>query len=231
VEPARSKALKEDATQEEAMLVRELLTREVAAVRDTSALDAAVRILADRGVSALPVVDEAQRVVGILSEADVLRLYVAADPRAHLRVLTVPDARDGSWPRVVSEVMTPDPVTAQEGTDASQVAQLLADTGWKSLPVVDEQGVLVGMVSRSDVIRSLSTNDAEIWLHVVRDFAHLGREEWTAGVSRGVVTVSGVEPGSETRLACATAATAPGVRAVVVGDAAGVGGAPAARVE
>ena len=197
------------------MLVRELLTREVAAVRDDSTLDAAVRILADRRVSALPVVDDRGRVVGILSEADVLRLHVADDPRAHLRP---PDADEGvaPWPSLVSEVMTPDPVTTLEGTDASEVGRLMADTGWKSLPVVDEHGVLVGMVSRSDIIRMLSTRDAEVWLHVVRDFSQIARQHWRAEVSRGVVTVTGVEPGRDARLAAAIARTAPGVRGVVV---------------
>ena len=198
------------------MLVRELLTREVAAVRENCSLDAAVRILAERGVSALPVVDHQDRVVGIVSEADVLRLCLAEDPRAHLRLPVAPDPAGAAWPATVSEVMTPEPVTAHEGTDASEVARLLADTGWKSLPVVDDHGVLVGMVSRSDVIRSLSTNDAEIWLHVVRDFAHIDRAAWEVRVARGVVTVSGVEPGREARLAAAIAATAPGARGVVV---------------
>ncbi|WP_270888212.1 CBS domain-containing protein [Pedococcus sp. 5OH_020] len=209
------------------MLVRELLTREVAVVREGSALDAAVRILAERGVSALPVVDAAGHVVGILSEADVLRLYLSADPRAHLRTTVGQELAEAPWPALVSDVMTPDPVTAQEGTDASDVAQLLADTGWKSVPVVDDHGVLVGMVSRSDVIRALSTNDAQIWLHVVRDFADLERTRWSASVVRGVITVRGVEAGREARLAAAIAATAPGARGVVIEDA--VAGAPLER--
>ena len=201
------------------MLVSELRTREVASVQAGSALDAAVRILADRRVSALPVVDAAHRVVGILSEADVLRLCLADDPRARMRP-TDPDPGpvDGepAWPATVDEVMTPEPVTAREGSDVAEVAHLLADTGWKSLPVVDPEGRLVGMVSRSDVIRVLSTSDAEIWLHVVRDFGQVNQAQWEVRVTRGVVTLSGVAAGRDARLAAAIAATAPGVRGVVV---------------
>ena len=69
------------------MLVSELMTTNVVAVDTECPLDAAVRLLADRGVSALPVVDRSGLVVGILSEADVLRLHLAADTRAHLRPL------------------------------------------------------------------------------------------------------------------------------------------------
>ena len=196
------------------MLVRELVTRDVVHVRDTSQLDAAVRVLAEQRVSALPVVDSTGRVVGILSEADVLRLHVSADPRAHLR--PVADAPAEPWPATVEEVMSPDPVVAHEGSDVADVARVLADTGWKSLPVVDGDHALVGLVSRSDVIRELSTRDADIWLRVMRDLARLDRAGWTVAVSRGVVTVSGVRAGRDARLVAAVAATAPGVRDVVV---------------
>ncbi|WP_457256730.1 CBS domain-containing protein [Pedococcus sp. P5_B7] len=196
------------------MLVRELVTREVVSVRDVSALDAAVRVLAEHHISALPVIDANGRVVGILSEADVLRLHVAADPRAHLR--PVDDGPVQPWPATVREVMTADPVVAHESSDVADVARTLADTGWKSLPVVGGNGELAGMVSRSDVIRALASRDADIWLRVVRDFAEVDRSSWHASVSRGVVTVTGVRPGGDARIAAAMVATGPGVRDVVV---------------
>ena len=198
------------------MLVRELVTRDVAHVREASALDSAIRVLAEQRVSALPVVDVTGRVVGILSEADVLRLHLSADPRAHLR--PVMDEPAEPWPATVAEVMSPDPVVAHEGSDVAEVARVLADTGWKSLPVVDAEHALLGMVSRSDVIRALSTRDADIWLRVVRDLGRLDRPGWTVSVSvsRGVVTVTGVPAGPDAQLAAAVASTAPGVRDVVV---------------
>jgi CBS domain-containing protein len=205
------------------MLVRELVTRDVAHVREASALDSAIRVLAEQRVSALPVVDVTGRVVGILSEADVLRLHLSADPRAHLR--PVVDEPTEPWPVTVAEVMSPDPVVAHEGSDVAEVARVLADTGWKSLPVVDAEHALVGMVSRSDVIRALSTRDADIWLRVVRDLGRLDQPGWTVSVSRGVVTVTGVPAGPDAQLAAAVASTAPGVRdVVVVGQHADPGG-------
>jgi CBS domain-containing protein len=196
------------------MLVRELCTRDVAAVLDDAALDAAIRLLADRGVSALPVVDRAGRVVGIISEADVLRLQLAADPRAHLQ----PTAPGGTarWPDTVREVMTPEPVTAHEGTDVADVARLMADTGWKSVPVVDDRGLLVGMVSRSDVIRVLATSDEEIAHRVRRLLTETGRTEVVVDVARGVVTVAGARTPREERLVDALVSTCRGVRGVVV---------------
>jgi CBS domain-containing protein len=92
----------------------------------------------------------------------------------------------------------------------------MADTGWKSMPVVDEHGALCGIVSRSDVIRVLGRADAEIWSQVVHDIAAVAGEGCTVEVRRGVVTLSGLESESAARVAAAIAWTAPGVRSVVV---------------
>ena len=198
------------------MLVSELMTTDVVAVDTECPLDAAVRLLADRRVSALPVVDRSGLVVGILSEADVLRLHLAADSRAHLRPLAATVPEDATWPRYVDAVMTPDPVTVHRGADVSEVAACMADTGWKSIPVVDDHGALCGIVSRSDVIRVLGRADAEIWTQVVHDIAAVAGEGCTVEVRRGVVTLSGLESESAARVASAIASTAPGVRSVVV---------------
>lgn len=196
------------------VLVRELMATDPARVQAASPLMEAVRVLAERGVSAVPVVDDDDRVVGILSEADVLRLQITEDPRAHLAGIPEPPP----WPRTVEAVMTPEPVCALVGSDVATVALTMADTGWKSLPVVDEQDRLVGMVSRSEVIRALSTSDAEIRRRLVHDFERLGRHEWSVQVRDGVVSVHGAASAREASLARAVAATAPGVRRVEVED-------------
>ena len=195
------------------MLVRELMTHDVASVLDDSPLDAAVRLLAERGISALPCVDAAARVVGILSEADVLRLQLAMDPRAHLRPL---HEHAAPWPETVADVMTPDPVTAHEGSDVADVAHLMADTGWKSVPVVDDRERLVGMVSRSDVVRVLAASDEDVAREVGRLLAESGRGQLLVDVARGVVTVAGVQSGREARVVEALVSTLPGVRGVVI---------------
>ena len=86
---------------------------------------------------------------GIVSEGDVLRDQLPRDPRAHLRAPLPTLARD----RTVNDVMTADPRCVTPTTDSAEVAQLLARRGWKSLPVVDDEQHLVGVVSRSDILR------------------------------------------------------------------------------
>jgi CBS domain-containing protein len=194
------------------MLVRELMVTDVASVAAESPLAEAVRLLAARRVSALPVVDKARRVVGILSEADVLRLQIAQDPRAHLAPTTPPQP----WPDTVAAVMTPDPVTAHAGSDVSLVALRMADTGCKSLPVVDDHDRLVGMVSRSDVIAALSTADEEIRSGLEQALDQLGRSDWAVVVRNGVVSIKGVGSQQDAALATAVATTSPGVRRVEV---------------
>jgi predicted transcriptional regulator len=194
------------------MLVRELMTSPATSLRAGSRLEAAVQVLAAQHISAVPIVDSINHVVGIVSEADILAERIAPDPRAQLRSVEDPSE---PWHRLVDDVMTPDPVTVQENADVGRVAELLSDTGWKSLPVV--RGLqLVGIISRSDILRALTTPDIEIEERVVDDLAQIGREEWTVTVAEGVVTVRGPLPGRETRLATAIAETAPGVRRVVI---------------
>jgi CBS domain-containing protein len=197
------------------MLVRELMTSPATSLRAGSRLDAAVQVLAAQHISAVPVVDAYGHVVGIVSEADVLREGLPEDPRSHLRPTRQPAAT--AWHRLVDDVMTVDPVTVEAQSDAARAAELMADMGWKSLPVVRDRH-LVGMISRSDVIRALATPDVEIQRTVASEFAQIGREDWTVEVVDGVVTLRDVAPGRETRLARAIAETVPGVRRVVVQD-------------
>lgn len=194
------------------VLVRELMTREVRTVVRDTALDSALREMARRRVTSLPVVDRDGRVVGILSEADVLRRYASADPRAHLR----PAAPAPPWPRAVEEVMTPEVGTTGEGADVADVAREMARHGWKSVPVVDDEGRLVGLLSRSDVLAALTTGDDAIREEVQRELAALGRSDWVVTVTGGVVTVTGVGGPDDARLARDVAATARGVRGVVI---------------
>lgn len=203
------------------MLVRELMTSPATSLRAGSRLESAVQVLAAQHISAVPIVDANHHVVGIVSEADILNERLAPDPRAHVRRVEDPAE---PWHRLVDDVMTPDPVTVQENTDVGRAAELMAGTGWKSVPVV--RGLqLVGVLSRSDVLRALTTPDIEIEEWVSDELAKIGRDEWRVDVTEGVVTVSGPRPGREARMATAMAGTARGVRRVVVtplgGDHAG----------
>lgn len=193
------------------MLIVDIMTTPVESISPDAPLEDAIDTLARARVSSLPVIDHDLRVVGIITEGDVLRQRLPADPRAHLRPTESPPALD----QLVSDVMSADPRCATDHQDSSEVALTLSRRGWKSMPVVDERGRLLGMVSRSDFVRALSLPDATLSDAVVRAFAQAGHPEWHATVHHGHVIVSPA-PNDLTGAALATARTVAGVRSVAL---------------
>jgi CBS domain-containing protein len=191
-------------------LVGEIMTSPAVTVREDASPRVAMSLLAQRRVTMLPVVDVENRLVGVVSEADLLALPEPPDPRAHLR--PVPSVVAEEAPRTVAELMSNTPQTTSEHADVAEVAALFRRTAWKSLPVL-RNDELVGVVSRSDIIRAMSRDDDDIEDDVNQLLKNLG-PGWEARVSNGVATISG--PGSERDgdAAASLAATVIGVRAI-----------------
>ena len=191
------------------MLVSDVMTSPALSVPLGAPIEVAIAILGRSSISSLPVVDEVGAVVGIVSEGDVLRDQLPQDPRAHLRAPLPTLARD----RTVNDVMTADPRCVTPTTDSSEVAQLLARRGWKSLPVVDDEQHLVGVVSRSDILRVMAVPDAELVQAIDRALIEAGIPSVSVQVSGGHVSVSPDVP-ELGPAALAVAATVPGIRSV-----------------
>lgn len=196
------------------MLVREIMTAPAVHIHQDADLDEAIDLLAGRRVTALPVVDSESCVVGVLSEIDVLRR--AVEPDARSRVMPAPEGEP--MPKHVSEIMTTDPYTTTEGSDVADLIDLFVDTSIKSLPVVRGEK-LVGVVSRSDVIKALWRSDEDLLDDLVSAFADYGQDKWRIAVDRGVVTVTGTGSSRERDVAVAIARSVLGVRRVTVDDA------------
>jgi CBS domain-containing protein len=141
------------------MQARDVMTREVVTVAPTTSVKAVAEILATRGIAAVPVVDDNDRLVGIVSEADVLRDRMPADPRLRLRRDV--GTRSAPPPVLIQGVMTADVRTVEPGADVADTARILVDEGLRSLPVVD-RGRLVGLVSRRDLVRTLLRPDEHL---------------------------------------------------------------------
>jgi len=187
----------------------EFMTQEVVTVSADMSVRAATRVLLDREVAALPVVDEAGRLRGIVSELDLLRDRLHADPRAHVRPT---EQATGAPPRTVGDVMTRDVVALTEADDEAAFGALLTDTGVKSIPVVRGER-LVGIVARRDLLRLLVREDGA----VERDVAGLlGAEQATVGrwrvrVRDGAVEVVGAGTARQADEVRLLASTVPGV--------------------
>jgi CBS domain-containing protein len=196
------------------MLAREVMTSPVLTVSPDATLKDAIRLLDQHDITALPVVDDKGWLVGLVSEADLLRGEVMADPRAHVRPVE-------GWPEQpatsVSDVMTTNVITTTETADASDISRTMLDSGVKSIPVVRGHKV-VGIVSRRDLIRALARTDDEIEAEIRSLLAEAGLEGWTVSVSEGVAELIGHGSEQEIRIAGVLARTVAGVSGVHLPD-------------
>jgi CBS domain-containing protein len=147
----------------------ELMTRDVAVVHPETSLLEAVRLMARRRISGMPVVDEHGAIVGMISEGDLVRWHEGYSEReAHwLDMLAegfelAPDFVNGvrDQHRKIKSVMSPGAITVSEDMAAREIAHLMYAKNIKRVPVVRD-GKLVGIVARSDLVRALATKLAE----------------------------------------------------------------------
>lgn len=191
------------------MLVHEVMSSPAVTVHQDATLKDAVALLERHDVSAMPVVDDRGRLVGVVSEADVVRELVPPDQRA--RAIPVRLSAAGFGLRV-ADVMSTHPLTVSGDTDLAVATELMTSSAVKSLPVVDH-GQVRGVVSRRDVIRVLATPDSRIEAQVDELFRQSGRD-WLVEVTDGVAVVAGPEDDAERELAQALARAVPGVVAL-----------------
>lgn len=190
----------------------DIMTRDVATTTADGELQAAIRLMLDRRVSGLPVVDTTGTIVGILTEGDLLRRVELDTGERHaswLDFFRSPSrpARDyvATHSRVVGDVMTRLVLTVDEAAPLSEVVSVMQGKHVKRVPVL-AGSVLVGMVSRSDLLRALAEtfasskgepapSDAMIRDDVLAEFSH---QPWTSGggikvrVAAGEVDLEGV---------------------------------------
>ncbi|NBM17615.1 CBS domain-containing protein [Streptomyces sp. GC420] len=180
--------------------VGELMTTAVVRVRrDTGFKDVAIH-LAEHGITAVPVVDDQDRPVGVVSEADLLRKQESRrDPGGH-RTAAYLEPADRAKARALTagELMTGPAVTARPQWSVVEAARAMAHDRVKRLPVVDDTGRLVGIVSRGDLMRVFLRRDPAIQEEITADVLTrtLGLDPAAvdARVADGRVTLSGTVP-------------------------------------
>lgn len=195
------------------MLVREVMTQWPVTVHPETSTKEALRRLDEHAITAMPVVQADGRVVGVVSEADLVRDAVAADPRAH--ILAADHDRRPPRPQRVSEVMNHHPVTVHAEIDVAEAVDLMTSTSVKSVPVVDEDDHVLGMLSRRDVVHVLARADERLEQELDALFRAIG-VVWMVDVKDGVVTVDGPVGDKARALAETLAVTVPGVSEVHV---------------
>jgi CBS domain-containing protein len=179
-----------------ATTVRDVMTTSVVAVRENADFKEMVTVMRSRRVSAFPVLDNADKVIGVVSEADLLLKEAAPEfPKGLVRLSWRLTERSKAAGVTASDVMTKPAVTITEDAPAAEAARLMQSRRVKRLPVVDDYGRLRGIVTRSDVLSVFERPDEEIWDDVVKDVIigklGLDAELFVVNVRSGVVTVTG----------------------------------------
>lgn len=181
------------------MKARDIMTRPVVRVGPGTPVREAIVLLTEHCVAALPVVGEDDAVLGMFTESDALRSGVAG-------VGPAPDV-------LVCSVMTSPAETVGLETDIAEIARHMLGDRLRSIPVVDD-GVLVGIVSRRDMLSPLVRQDDSIASHLNALLADYSghRDRWTISVTGGMVTIRGAfSDEAERRVVTALAKTVYGV--------------------
>lgn len=196
------------------MLVKEVMNEPSVVLHEETPVREAASALISQGAIAAPVVDDRERLAGIVTEIDLLRDRFEPDPRASVLPVSGPLE---SPARQVAEVMTRAVVTTGENTDVAELAERMVHNRIRCVPVL-RQGSVVGLVTRTDLLRVHTRSDEQIHADVLRAMSDGGPylHGWSVRVEEGIVHISGEGLPAEERLAGTIARTVPGVSRVVV---------------
>ena len=154
------------------MRIDEVMTRDVVSVTPETSLKEVAQVLVDNHISGVPVCTTAGQVLGVVSEADILRKELGASPKLSRPLAWVANHLDGELAkllaRTAAEAMSPAPLTVRPTQHISEAARLMIDHRVNRLPVVGEQG-LVGIVSRADLMRAFIRPDAELQREILEE--------------------------------------------------------------
>lgn len=183
------------------LLVRDMMTTNVVTASPSTPFKSVVSLLGAYRISSVPVVDEANKVVGIVSESDLLAKVVAGDRSGQRLPGTRSDrrairARTGA--ETAADLMTAEPITVRADKSLSEAARLAAAHHVRRLPVVVEDGTLVGIITRSDMLAVFLRDDDAVRRrlveHVLPHEFNLDPAGFELTVEDGIVTLRGEVP-------------------------------------
>ncbi len=216
------------------MLARDVMVSPVITVGESETVHEAARLLIDNRISAVPVVDDAGKLAGIVTEADLLRRPEAGTERPTSWWLSlmlgerkVADDYVKSRGRKVKDVMTRDVKTATPETPLYDIADLFEEHHINRVPILTREGELVGIVSRANIIQAVASarpriktnmSDAQIREKLLDE---LKGQSWSrvhklnVTVTNGTVDLWGfVQSETERRAIMVAAEAIPGVTAI-----------------
>jgi CBS domain-containing protein len=187
------------------MKASDVMVRDVVTVHPDTDVADAIKLLVERDISALPVVDAEERLVGIISEADLMRRVEIGTEKHRPWLLeslsaatTLAEDFAKSHGKKVGEIMTDNVVAASEDTPLAEIATLFERNRIKRVPIVRD-GRVVGIVSRANLIQALASAAGISETHDdtdrrIRDalLSKLEEQQWTDFGSRNITVSNGV---------------------------------------
>ncbi|MCW4354011.1 CBS domain-containing protein [Hoyosella sp. YIM 151337] len=183
------------------MRARHIMSSPVTTVDQSASLDECLSILEQRGYTVLPVVNDEERLVGIVSEGDLLREKFRADVQGKTSA---------------EDAMTRPVVTMGPDADVSALASAMLRSRLRGIPIVANNNV-IGIVTRRDLLALLTRSDTRIASEIQHrlDVYAGSPEKWRVESKDGTVLITGLSPDDpEREVVAALAETVPGVEAV-----------------
>jgi CBS-domain-containing membrane protein len=216
------------------MQARDVMVSPVTTVGTTATVRQVAKILLEQRISALPVVDDDGKIVGIVTEGDLMHRTEAGTERPYswwLRFWTGDAQMASDYVKShavkIKDIMTRDVVTAAPETPLHEIAIMLEEHHIKRVPIVDKVAQLVGIVSRANLLQAVASARPELEMSlpdsIIRQrlLDELKKHSWAhtvklnATVKDGVVDLWGYAPSADARTAIRVAAEAiPGVAMV-----------------
>lgn len=216
------------------MKARDIMVAPVITVDENKTIREVAQILIAKRISAVPVVNESGALVGIVSEADLMRRQEAGTERPTswwLSLISGDRVIAGEYVKShatkVKDLMTREVKTAHPNTPLHEIADLLEENQIKRVPIVSSGGDLVGIVSRANIIQAIATAKPKLDIslpdNAIRDrlLAELKKQPWShvyklnVTVTNGIVDLWGLVESDKERQAITVAAEAiPGVAAI-----------------
>lgn len=146
------------------MLAKEIMTSDVIVVKEDATIDEVSKIFVDKNISGLPVVNQYDKLVGVISEGDLVYKQKPVRPPMFINLFDglIPVDRkefQEDMKRIaaykVGDLMSKPPIYAYEDTPVSEIAELIINKKVNRVPIVNEVHEVVGLISRHDIIRSM----------------------------------------------------------------------------
>jgi CBS domain-containing protein len=215
------------------MKARDIMVSPVITVKPSASVRDVAKLLLEHRISAVPVIDDQEKLVGIVSEGDLIhRSEIGTEQRRSWWLVLIANQQSIAVDYIkahatrIGDVMTRNVVTAAPDTSLHEIAMMMERNAIKRIPIVRD-GQLVGIVSRANLVQAIASAGTKLEIPLsdrnIRDklMANLNKQSWAhtallnVTVNDGVVDLWGLSSSETERRAVRVAAeTTPGVRAV-----------------